>query len=256
MAMVAEALAAFGTAIGLGSAIETARRVVAWLERARPRWSQRTEANSLLTSFYVGKVALCLGDEDAADRAWADTLRALERSPPRETLVLAHAASFLLAASERRAALTRRCESLQQELEGRLARAKAGGEPVSLAEWAELVAASSPAFAHEVARWLCSQQLPSGAFPDTTASDFVYTRGTGKVFEVIALRPAHWMRAIERASSWLVAMQYRPDSMFFVPEEHRSVVAGGLRHDMFDADAWIDAAGHFLLGLARLERSA
>jgi hypothetical protein len=48
-------------------------------------------------------------------------------------------------------------------------------------------------------------------------------------------------------------MQYRPDSMFFVPVEHRPRVMGGLRHDAYDTDAWIDAAGHVLLGLARLD---
>jgi hypothetical protein len=177
---------------------------------------------------------------------------------PREPPLLAHAASLFLAASERPDAISRRCEALQRELLGRFERVKGGREPVSLAEWAELLAAfeRGSAFAREVAKWLCSMQLPSGAFPDTTASDFAYTRGTGKVFEVLALRPpAESAPSIERALHWLGAMQYRADAMFFVPEEHKSRVSGAFRHDMFDPDAWIDAAGHFLLGLARLRAS-
>ena len=125
---------------------------------------------------------------------------------------------------------------------------------MSLAEWAELAAAfpTDSNTSREVRDWLRSWQLPSGAFPETTTSDFVYSRGTGKVFEVLALRPAESPGALDRALAWLLSMQYRPNSAFFVPYEHWGRVLGGLRHDYYGPDAWIDAAGHFLLGLARL----
>ena len=75
----------------------------------------------------------------------------------------------------------------------------------------------------EVRRWLIDQQLRSGAFPDTTSSSFVYSRGTGKVFEVLAA--SHDAPDAEDAAAaalgWLLGMQYRPDSMFFIPSEHR-----------------------------------
>jgi hypothetical protein len=80
----------------------------------------------------------------------------------------------------------------------------------------------------------------------------VYARGTGKVFEVLALAPNEAPGAIDRVLGWLLSMQYRSDSAFFVPHEHWPRVLGGLRHDYYGPDAWIDAAGHFLLGLARL----
>jgi AMMECR1 domain-containing protein len=249
MAMVAHALAAFGVAIDHAPAVQSSRRLLGWLDRARPTWGAATP-HELLTTCYLGKAALCLGDEARVEKALTDALRLMD-SAPREPLVLAHAASFFLAASEGRAEVAHRCESLQRELLDRFARARSAREPMSLAGWAELGAALETS--GEIMEWLRSKQLPSGAFPDTTASDHVYSRGTGKVLEVLALRPADSMRAIECAVSWLLAMQYRADSMFFVPEEHRSRVSGGLRHDMFDADAWIDAAGHLILALARLE---
>jgi hypothetical protein len=126
---------------------------------------------------------------------------------------------------------------------------------MALAEWAELVAAfpldARPS--RDVAEWLCAKQRADGAFPNTTASDFPYTRGTAKIFEVLTLRPADCARAADRALQWLRTLQYRPDAVFFVPEEHRDRILGGLRHDHRDTDAWIDAAGHLLVGLARLE---
>ncbi len=251
-AMTAEALAAFGVACGLESAVDSARRVVAWLDRSRPEWAQK-RAVALPTAIYRGKAAACLGD-DTASEAMAKSVLELLQGPDPGPLVLAHAASFLDGASARHAPAVRKCESLRHELAERFARARAGEDPVSLAEWAELAAAfpEHSKIARDVRDWLRALQLPSGAFPETTTSDFVYSRGTGKVFEVLALCPTESPETLDRALAWLLSMQYRPDSAFFVPHEHWGRVLGGLRHDYYGPDAWIDAAGHFLLGLARL----
>ncbi len=251
-AMTAEALAAFGIAGALERAVDSARRVLAWLDRSRPEWLQK-RAVALPTAIYRGKAAAWLGD-DTALLAMAKSVLELLQGPDPGPLVLAHAASFLDGAAARHAPAARKCESLRRELAERFARATAGEDPVALAEWAELAAAfpGDSKIAREVRAWLRGWQLPSGAFPETTASDFVYSRGTGKVFEVLALRPAESPEALDRALAWLLSMQYRPDAAFFVPHEHWGRVLGGLRHDYYGPDAWIDAAGHFLLGLARL----
>ncbi len=251
-AMTAEALAAFGVACGLESAVDGARRVLAWLDRSR-EGSVQNRAVALPTAIYRGKAAGWLGDDTALEAAARSVLGLLDGPDP-GPLVLANAASFLDRASARHAPAGRKCASLRRELAERFARATAGETAVSLAEWAELAAALPPdsKTSREVRDWLRSWQLSSGAFPETTTSDFVYSRGTGKVFEVLALRPAESPRALDRALAWLLSMQYRPDSAFFVPHEHWGRVLGGLRHDYYGPDAWIDAAGHFLLGLARL----
>jgi AMMECR1 domain-containing protein len=251
MALAAQGLAAFGVASRLGSAVDAARRVTEWLDRTLPARSLEP-THELLTACYRGKVALLLGDETGFETAVG---RVLERRTSPGALVLAHVASLLRKASPRHASAARQVELLERELHDRFTRATGEGVAMSLAEWAE-VAAAFPAdtrVSRDVTTWLRAAQLPSGAFPDTTASDFAYSRGTGKVFEVLALHRADSARAIERSFAWLRAMQYRPDSMFFVPEEHRARIAGGLRHDAYNADAWIDAAGHLLIGLSRLE---
>ena len=126
---------------------------------------------------------------------------------------------------------------------------------MNLAQWAELVntfwGVDQP-FAEKVLDWLKAQQLPSGAFPESTASDFVYTRGTGKISEVLALDPERNRTAIEAVLPWLIAMQYDEENTFFIPPEARPKILGAFRHDYLNPEAWVDSAGHVLLGGARL----
>lgn len=250
-AMTAEALAAFGVADGFEPAVDTARRVLAWLDRSRSDWTAK-RGLALATMIYRGNAAFTLGDDASLEAAARSVLVELDGTDP-GPLVLAHATSFLARATPRHPAAGRRTEALRHELSARFAKVTG---PVSLAEWAELGAAfpAGSRTSRDVCDWLRSRQLPSGAFPDTTESDFVYSRGTGKVFEVLALRPDESPGVLDRALGWLLSMQYRPDSAFFVPREHWPHVLGGLRHDYYGRDAWIDAAGHLLLGLARLRK--
>jgi hypothetical protein len=251
-ALAAQGLASFGVACGLAAAVETARRVLAWLHRIRPTW-EREPSQRILTLCYLGKAAAALGDEPALHHAADEVLSNLDAAIG--PLVLANVASVLRAratAGDARAAS--RHASLEAELAERFLAAFAARVPMSLAEWAEVAAAFPPTSraSRAVTHWLREKQMPSGAFPDTTASDFAYSRGTGKIFEVLAADPSSRVASL-RALAWLVAMQYRPDSLFFVPAEHRGRALGGLRHDYHDPDAWIDAAGHLLIGLGRLE---
>jgi hypothetical protein len=258
MALTAQALSAFGLAWGLESAVGTARRLNAWIDAGSRSSPPDKPTLALMTACYRGKTALCLGEEEAVVRASVAIALRLEPGVPREPLVLAHVASFFAALPDSwRGETSERCASLRRELSHRFTQAKSESSPMSLAEWAEMAAAfpvgSGPS--REVTEWLTTKQLDSGAFPESTARDFAYTRGSGKILEVLALEPQECKTAIERCLNWLYPMQYRPDSMFFVPEEHRSLVVGGFRHDAFDTAAWIDAAAHFLLGLARLAKT-
>ncbi len=254
MAMTAEGLAAFGVAHDFLPAVAMARRVLEWVERSEAARSDG--GHGFLIAIYMAKAKLLLDGKRVAD----DASRALAaRLPPSHGDLPVLAASHALAllgllarAGGGSGALSRYQDALTRDLAARFELARSGAAPASLAEWAELGMAPDPETARRVKDWLCMQQLPSGAFPDTTRSDFVYTRGTGKIFEVLAdSRAPRHVEAATAALEWLVHMQYRTDSVFFVPTEHRAQVLGAIRHDYTDADAWIDSAGHLLLGLAR-----
>jgi len=112
-------------------------------------------------------------------------------------------------------------------------------------------------FSRRVADWLVSFQFLQGPkgifgpFAGATDSDSVYTRATGKIFEALA-NLVEYRESAQKALAWLLAMQYTKENIFFVPTEFRSKIIGGFRHDYFNQAAWIDAAGHFLLGAVRL----
>ncbi len=254
-AMTAHALAEFGAAYGVPAAQETARRALSWVTTTR---SMGGDHETILVACYQGKAALALSGVEAAEPFLGTVLGArmndVAALPP---LVGAHLLSFLGLVEADRSPAAEVCARLRPQLSRRFSTAKAGGASAALAEWAELAMAPpvSSELSADVIRWLVGQQLQSGAFPDTTTSCFAYSRGTGKIFEVLAAsRSPDADKATAAALVWLLGMQYRPDSAFFIPTEHRQRVFGGLRHDYFDTDAWIDAAGHLLLGLARLAR--
>jgi len=111
-------------------------------------------------------------------------------------------------------------------------------------------------YSKKVADWLLSHQLESGPgkifgpFPATSGSQFVYTRGTGKIFEVLSQFP-EFKEKMERTIAWLLSMQYTEGNAFFISEEIKRKIIGGFRHDYFNQEVWIDSAGHFILGGAR-----
>ena len=256
VALVAFALAAYGVAARIDEAPRAARRALAWLERSRSEWTG-DPVRELWTHCYVGRTAERLGDEQAFAAAAAG-IGKVAHAAARDRMAAMHAASFSRHAAARDPEAARRAETLGAGLYDEFRRARDGKAPLSLAEWAELATTFSPDSpqAREIDHWLRSYQLPDGSFPETTASRFAYTRGTGKVFEVLAQTSPDAAPALARALGWLRTMQYRPDSVFFVPQEHRARVLGGLRHDVYDTDAWVDAAGHLLIGLAHLARRA
>jgi hypothetical protein len=129
------------------------------------------------------------------------------------------------------------------------------GATMNLAAWSELANTFwgiDNEFARKIFDWLKKYQLPNGAFAAETNSSFAYTRGTGKIFEILALNPKENNEEINKALFWLAAMQYTGENTFFIPPKNRHLIMGGLRHDYFNPETWIDAAGHFLLGASRL----
>lgn len=140
-------------------------------------------------------------------------------------------------------------EILQIQLKRQFKEAKKNPR-TSLASWAEIAHTfrnNDHEFAKEVRDWLISHQHPDGSFPDTPESNFAYTRGTGKILEVLASDYSSHQSVIERGLNWTASMQYDKENTFFLSPEKREWMIGGFRHDAANPDAWIDAAGHFLI---------
>lgn len=113
----------------------------------------------------------------------------------------------------------------------------------------------------DVAIWLLRNRLESGAFKNTEKDTFVYSRGTAKVLECLSIFN-HMSKSeksllgnfdayIVHSFNWLINMQYNSKNTFSVDSDSASKFYGGFRHDYFNADAWIDAAGHFLVAVSR-----
>ena len=131
----------------------------------------------------------------------------------------------------------------------------ARGDGISLAAYAELLALAreqNDAQESDIGSWYRAQQHEDGSFPNTTHSHFAYTRGTGKVFEVMACLPELYEKELSGSFAWLRRMQYGADNTYFMSQADSARVAGALRHDMNNAEVCVDSAGHFILGSARL----
>lgn len=121
--------------------------------------------------------------------------------------------------------------------------------------WPEAVVAytfSDPEFAEEVTTWLFEHQKPDGSFMLSRQNDLSYTRGTGKIIEVLAPQIERHFYPLQQACQWMFAMQYTSENLFFVEPELRPQLVGAFRHDMNNPDAWIDSAEHFILAASRM----
>lgn len=105
--------------------------------------------------------------------------------------------------------------------------------------------------AQKVLDFVVSSQCADGAFPDDEPRLLPYTRGTGKLFEVLAGFPDCWKQAAEPALSWLLSMQITEETDYWIRPEFRAAVHGGFRHDALDSGEWVDAVSHTLVGCTR-----
>jgi len=103
-------------------------------------------------------------------------------------------------------------------------------------------------------RWFMVQQQQNGSFPSETGNMYAYVRGTGKIFEVLALRPMENQEGIIKAFGWLKDMQYVEEAVYFVRPELRERTIGGFRHDIYNQEIWIDSTAHVLIGGLRIQQ--
>ena len=253
LAFTAWALAEFGKAVNKKKYIEAAQKSFEYLRLFIITRSRPLIPSYELTLAYFGQLALTLSKPDEAMDV-ANKICSRLGTLNFEPITHAQIASFLKVISKSSENFSVTFQKLGLIIKENFEKQLQEKKSMNLAVWAELVNTFSEIdqeFSDKVADWLKNQQLPSGAFPESTVSDFVYIRGTGKIFEVLALGSDKNKETTTRALAWLFSMQYNEENTFFVPAALRTRVLGGFRHDGFNHEAWIDAAGHVLLGGVR-----
>jgi hypothetical protein len=206
-----------------------------------------------LEYIYAGQLAETLNRRDIRGRIM-ETFQDKFQSLHFEPVLVAQAAKFLFITGHKDQA-----SYILSELRSRFYKNRQKGIPMSLAAWAEvgnIAFEDDIKFAHEVLDWIVRHQLENGAFPDTSSSNFVYTRGTGKIFEVLAVDHDRYKNAITNSLKWLFSMQYIGETDWFIPLEYRGKVLGSFRHDYINTEAWVDSVAHVLLGASRLTDEA
>jgi len=248
LAFTAWSLAAFSAVTKNDLYRDTAQKVLVFLKKYLVAGKRRVHNESLALA-YTGQLARTIDDENLS----VAIERTMVQMPyvSADTITIAQVASFLSGSREG----IEKAEALRHELRARFERGMHRKENMDLAVFAELVNVfhvSDPIFSNKVVEWLINQQKNDGSFPQSTTSAFSYTRGTGKIFEVLALAPHDHEKQLFDAVNWLSNMQYDEQNLFFVIPQRHDVLRGGFRHDYQNPDAWIDAAGHVLLGISRI----
>jgi len=265
LAFTALALQKFGMTQESGTRYcETARKAEEYLEKyfIQEHFKPISLTTKALTYSYIAQLSHARGNVSNVVRVAEKVLKAIP-ALPFDPLLHAHMLGFLNLISDN-SLYSGDIESMRgsvtQTLKEYIARGMKEEQGLvehtpDLASFAEAVNVffvKDPAFSKEVADWLAEKQLPNGAFPQSPKNNFTYTRGTSKVFEVLALYKTEYEKEINNALRWLFEMQYTKESSFFIDPAFHPKVLGGIRHDDLNQEAWIDSAGHTLLGAARL----
>ncbi|MDP3947367.1 MAG: AMMECR1 domain-containing protein [bacterium] len=256
------ALAAFGNVLKEPRYLKVSRRHFRYLSSVLMSNPPEGVQERILTLAYFGQYAFEFGEERLGKQC--GELIGAEFNPSAwDPITLGQVASFFVHSPDRTELLLSRLRELTEAGRAAFGFREKGGEADQLALWAEFgnafLAVSKTAgvpgayeLAERVMGWLVSKQLDDGSFPATTSSHFTYVCGTGKIFEVLAAWQPRYDEPLRRCLSWILRMQYNAENSFFVPSRNHTKVLGGFRHDFLNPDLHIDAAGHFLLGGARL----
>jgi AMMECR1 domain-containing protein len=250
LTLAGHALALYGKTHGHGESVQAAERVWTYLV------SQDFGENTKLTTrhpfalTYAVAFARALGkDADAGVLTERACEACAEDVKQYGVLEMAHIARVLAQSKGERHRVDGR--QMGDVLRARFARAKES-ETFMPVNWAETVALfwdEDRAFAHTVA-----DRIAACIFPDEkrARSLFAYTRGAGKILEVLALDKKRYHGEIERLEKWLQTMQYTEASSYFIPSDVRPRMLGALRHDWGNTDAWSDSVAHCLVAAARM----
>ncbi|RJQ37436.1 AMMECR1 domain-containing protein [Candidatus Parcubacteria bacterium] len=211
-------------------------------------------SNRMLTLAYFGQLSRALkklNESLSAAREIAESINTVGV----DTITKSQICSFLRIFSKDDEVFRKSFETLAAALKRDFMRIVKDQKAANLAIWAELAHIFLEAdsdFSATVYAWLKRQQHYDGSFPTSPSDTAAYTRGTGKILEVLAADPIGHNDAITRSLQWLATMQYNDDNMFFIRRELQPIFMGAFRHDFLNPEAWIDSSGHFLLAGTRL----
>jgi AMMECR1 domain-containing protein len=262
LAFTAWTLAVFGSegnSVRYRKAADKAFRYVMNMVYTHPYLDDSTRGMTLV---YAYNLAEALGETGEAERihtAILGLVPKLSYDPAHYSQIALH----LLKHSEGDVALLAKAEEFSNPVLREYEQRVLSGSPLELARFVELIpilrALGNSLNDQEMIRksktisqWYVSQQLRDGSFPSAAGSEFAYTRGTGKIFEVLCLEPEVNKMCIEQTIRWLLDMQYDENNTYFIENDIRKESIGGFRHDFLDQSIWIDAIGHVLLGATRL----
>lgn len=251
-----------GQAIGMPTAIVAGEKALEYLRHHFARHPSIPLPAKLLGLAYYAKTLLISGKKEEANEAAGDIYRHVDKLDY-EPIAYLQMASLFLSFGKEAEKFWHKGEAMLsftlRDYENKLKKS----EKFSLAFFPEalngLLRLSAATQKDEwrdkacrMAQWLTKQQLSDGSFASVPGGSFAYTRGTGKIFEVLSLLPEENKEAICRAFGWLRMMQYGEENTYFVPEERKLRVSGGFRHDALNQEVWSDASSHVLIGGARL----
>lgn len=248
----ARALAEFGVATKENKYLIASEKSFKYIKKYL--FSNVTIKNYELSLAYYGQLALTLSKLDEA-AVVADKLCRPLSNAKFEPITFAQTGSFLKDFLKHNNNYSGTFENVLKNLKNNLEKEINWQKDINLALWAETANTFfgiDREFYKKIIAWLLSRQMPNGAFTESTDSNFAYTRGTGKILEVLATETLNVSDEISKALKWFTSMQYDEENTYFVPYEIRPKIIGGFRHDYFNQEAWIDSAGHFLLAGARL----
>lgn len=264
MAFTALALGTYGQELNEPAYLKAADATADFVNSSLNDLILTTKEDALLIRAYLGRLALLRGREDVA-AAHAHEIRGLLPEIKFRPIVFLQSASLFLELARRQVAeRIDTAEKMARKAMHEWEQHMCCDEAVSFAGFAELVPIlftlsiqerlQAKEFSQHYAtirEWYLSHQYPDGAFPNDTHSAFAYTRGTGKIFEALAIDKTNSASCF-RSFAWICGLQYSEESLFCVAPEFRGKIRGAVMHDTLNRTAWVDSAGHALIGAARL----
>ena len=247
------ALLKFGLKTNNKISFSTGKKSYAYLTNTLYRQKNLDVYTRTLTLIYLNQAAELLQDSKNLDKCASDILQVIPNLPF-EPILQSQLALHLIKKGNETVKATTIVESLLNDFTNKMVT----GQEVDLASYAELISlldtlgeklkrVDFSTEAKQITSWYLGQQLLNGAFPSSNQSDFCYTRGTGKIFEVLAKRPELTQSQNEKLTAWFYNMQYTTENAYFIPETIRPKIIGAFRHDYQDQSTWIDATSHLLL---------
>ncbi len=264
LACTSWALAAFGKAIHDDVILGTAGTSFQYLKGNIFKEGLLKKRTLTATLPYFIRTAKILGDETAMRAGIVCLHREIKEITSYEPILYANISSVLAKEGASFTNSINQAIHLATVAHEDFLKRKNTGKNISLAQYPELIPAFLALYdatkdatyrekADSLLNWTRSFQLPHGAFPQMNVGiPNSYTRGTGKIFEVLSLQYPLHKNETQKIFNWLRHMQYTPASLYFIKPELHPYALGGLRHDYLNQELWIDGSAHTLIGLSRI----